>query len=134
VVTMDAFGVSAEQPRRDKRLTLELLEEVARATEGGQPTTTSEMETREGWTPEQVWRELRLLWDEGLIRATSIKDLSDPEGRTNLRISGLTAEGWARYNEPRPGPIRSWFSKHWLAVVTGIVVPILLALLTLAVG
>ena len=74
MVTMDAFGVSKEQPKRDKRLTLELLDEIARATEGGQPTTTSEMDTRQGWTREQVWRELMLLWDENLIRAEDIKN------------------------------------------------------------
>jgi hypothetical protein len=107
--------------RRDKRLTLELLEAIARVTEGGQPTTTRQLETRRGWTQEQVWRELRLLWEEELIRASSIKVLRDPEGKTNLRIDGLTAEGWVRYNELRRSPFRSWLERNWMWVVTTVI-------------
>jgi hypothetical protein len=113
--------VSAEQPRRHERLTLELLEAIARATEGGQPTTTRKLETRQGWTQEQVWRELRLQWDGGLIRASSIKVLQDPGGKTNLRIEGLTAEGWKRYNELRRSPFRAWLERNWQWVVTTVI-------------
>jgi hypothetical protein len=115
---------------RDERLTLELLEEIARATAGGQSTRSTEMETRQGWTREQVWRELELLWDEGLIRARSEKDLSDVG--PDLLIQGLTGDGWARYAGLRR-PVRFWFERNWkwvigtVIAVAGIAATILVA-------
>jgi hypothetical protein len=131
MVTMDAFGVSKEQPKRDKRLTLELLDEIARATEGGQPTTTSEMETRQGWTREQVWRELMLLSGENLIRAEDIKTPNDERGKTNLRIDRLTEKGWRRYDELR-WPIRAWLARDWKWLITTVIAVAALAVAILA--
>jgi hypothetical protein len=99
IVGLDAFIVRPEPPRRDARLTLELLDVIARATEGGQPVRSSEFETLRGWTPEQVWRELRLVWDEELIRCTNTKELSDPAGKTSLLIHDLTPAGWKRLDD-----------------------------------
>jgi hypothetical protein len=64
-------------PARDQRLALELLEVIARATEGGQLVNSRKLELS-GWAPEQVWQELRLLWEQDLIRGTDTKVLSDP--------------------------------------------------------
>jgi hypothetical protein len=102
-------------PERDKRLTRDLLNAIARATEGGQAVNSSELELR-GWPLEQVWQELRLLWDDGLIRAQNTKTLSDHG--TSLLIFGLTADGWARRDELRR-PIRSWLARNRGTVITG---------------
>jgi hypothetical protein len=116
-------------PERDKRLTLDLLDAIASATEGGQHVNSSELELRGSapsellilgwagarWPPEQVWRELRLLWDEGLIRAENTKTLADHG--TSLLIFGLTAEGWERLGELRRSPVHSLLTKYWTVLV-----------------
>ena len=103
---------------RDERLTLELLEEIAKATAGGQPINSTEMETRRGSTREQVWRELGLLWNEGRIRAIDVQDLSDPG--PSLIIQGLTGDGWALLNELRK-PNRAWLARHKAEVVAVVI-------------
>jgi hypothetical protein len=117
-------------PERDKRLTLDLLEAIAEATEADQLVKSSELELRGSappellilgwagapWPPEQAWRELRLLWDKGLIRAENIKTLAETAGKTSLLIFGLTADGWALRDELAAElrrPVRSWLSRDW---------------------
>ena len=95
-VGMDAFIVHPEPPRRNERLTLDLLDIIARATEGGQSVKSIELETLRGWTPEQIKRELKLLWDEGLIRGTDTKDLSKS---VSMLIRDLSPAGWTRLEE-----------------------------------
>jgi hypothetical protein len=117
-------------PGRDKRLTLDLLDAIAEATEGGQLVDSSELELR-GWPLEQVWLELRLLRDGGLIRAENIKDLSDPDGMTSLRITGLTADGWALRDELAAElrrPVRTRLARHRNTVIA--VVGVAAAVLT----
>ena len=114
-------------PRRDKRLTRELLDEIVRATGTGQSLRLIEMATRPGWTREQVWRELSELRDDGLLRAKNEpRDLSDHPDDPSLLIEGLTDAGWTRYDELRR-PIRSWLTRHsalitTFATVAGVVV------------
>jgi hypothetical protein len=94
-------------------LTRDLLDASASATEDGQPVNSSKLKLRFWWAPEQVWQELRLLWDLGLIRAESRKTLSDPDGMTKLLIFGLTAEGWEQRNELRRSPWLNWLTNRW---------------------
>jgi hypothetical protein len=135
-------------PGRDKRLTLDLLEAIAEATEGGQHVNSSELELRGSapsellnlgwagapWPPEQVWRELRLLWDEGLIRAENTKTLADPAGKTSLLIFGLTADGWALLGKllaaERRRPVRTWLARHrdTMIAVVGVAAAVLTAI------
>jgi hypothetical protein len=61
-----------------------------------------------------IWQELRLLWEENLIRAGDIKTVDDERG-TNLRIYGLTDQGWKRLDELASQirrPVRSWVARH----------------------
>jgi hypothetical protein len=104
----------------DKRLTLELLEEIVRSTKGGRTTSSDELETRRGWTREQVWQELRRLWEKRLIHAEVVKDLNDPVDKVSLLITGLTAAGWAYYNAMRR-PDRSWFAGNWMWAVMAVI-------------
>jgi hypothetical protein len=101
------------EPGRDKRLTRDLLDAIASATEDGQSVNSSKLKLRFWWAPEQVWQELRLLWDLGLIRAESRKTLSDPDSMTALLIFGLTADGWELYNELRRSPWLNWLTNRW---------------------
>jgi hypothetical protein len=125
-------------PGRDKRLTLDLLDAIAEATDGGQLVDSRELELRGSapsellilgwagapWPTEQVWRELRLLWDEGLIGAENTKTLADPAGKTSLRIFGLTASGWALLDELAAElrrPVRSsWLAMHRNTVIAAV--------------
>jgi len=113
---MDAFIVSQKPPRRDERLTLDLLETIARATEGGQPVKSSELETMQGWTPEQIKRELKLLWEEGQIRGIDMKSYASP---VSMIIHDLSPKGWARLEELHQRyrrPVRWRLKRSWPAV------------------
>jgi hypothetical protein len=128
----DAFIVGREPPRRDPRLTLKLLDVIARATEGGQSVRSSELETLRGWNSDQVRRELKLLWDGGLIRGTDTKDLSNS---VSMLIRDLTPAGWASLEELHQRHRRRarWASRQSWPVVErwffGLGVPAGLALL-----
>jgi hypothetical protein len=114
----------------DKRLTLKLLEAIVKATEGGQVVRSTDMALR-GWAQEQVWLGLSAVMDEGLIRAKrELRDLQDHPDDPSLLIEGLTAAGWAVYDELRSHPVRRWITRHSglimvLATVAVVVVGVL---------
>ena len=121
---MDAFIVSQKPPRRDERLTLDLLETIARATEGGQPVKSSELETMQGWTPEQVKRELKLLWEEGQIRGIDMKSYANP---VSMIIHDLSPAGWARLEQLHQryrSPVRWRLKQSWPAVERWLLQPV----------
>lgn len=84
-------------PRIEDRVIGELLEHIARETDGG-GMVSSDTLTLPGRSREQIRRHLRLVRDEGLIHYTDAKDLDDAE---LMHIDGLTPAGWRWLEELR---------------------------------
>lgn len=82
-------------PGIDDQVVRELLELVARETDGGGTTAANALPGR---SPEEVRRHRRVIRDEGLIRYI---DTSHKLDRDAVLIEGLTPAGWRRLAELR---------------------------------